>query len=216
MKFKQKVEPYLRVNLQHFAEDEGNDDDNPSDGDNDTGDDDNDDQGENDTGGNPDNTTDAQFTQEDIDRIVKERLDREKKKRDEAVEKEREEAERKRLEENEQYKELADKLQKQLDEKEREVEKRHQATIETKKESLLAKAGYDESQVERYKKYLVGDNDEQLSESLENLKADIPPKKQYGDPSPGNGSAQKPSKTDLNEKGKTTFQRLKEKGKIGK
>lgn len=204
-----KLEKKLRMNLQFFSEEDPKDPDNK---DGDTKDPDNDpkdpDNEPDDTGGDPDNNSDGKtFTQEDIDRIVRERLDRERKKREDAVKKEREEAERKRLEENEEYKELADKLQEQLDEQKR-------TALETKKESLLATAGYDEGQVQRYKKYLDGESEEELKAALDDLKADIPPKKQYGDPSPGNGSKQPPKKTNLEEKGKSAYQRLKAKGKI--
>jgi hypothetical protein len=162
------------------------------------------------TGGDPEpNPEGKTFTQAEIDRIVKERLERDRKKREAEAEKEREAAEKKRLEEKEEYKELYEKLQ-----KEREADRL--AAIESKKESLLAKAGYDESQVERYTKYLSGETDEELHASLESLKADVPTKKekQYGDPSPGNGSKQPPKKKDLEEKGRSVVQRLKAKGKI--
>lgn len=147
------------------------------------------------------------FTQEDIDRIVKERLDREKKKRDEAVQKERDEAERKRLEEEGKYKEVAEKLQAELDAIKGDA-------LSAKKESLLAKAGYTEEQITKYLKYIDGTNDEELSESVEALKADVPPTPKYADPHVNNGTKIEPKKTDLQETGKSMYQRLKEKGKI--
>jgi hypothetical protein len=196
----------LRLNLQHFS-DPTDPQDPPTDPPQDPVDPPNDPKP---TGGDPEpNPEGKTFTQDDIDRIVKERLERERKKREAEAEAERAAAEKKRLEEKEEYKELYEKLQ-----KEREADRL--AAIESKKESLLAKAGYDESQVERYTKYLTGETDEELQTSLDTLKADIPPKqaKTYGDPSPGNGSKQPPKKKTLEEKGKSAYQRLKEKGKI--
>lgn len=199
--------PFLvRLNLQHFASDVTNNDDpvkdeldNP------------DANGGADPEDKPegDKPTDSKtFTQEDIDRIVKERLERERKKREEAIQKEREEAERKRLAENEQYKELADKLQAQLDAIKEDA-------LKAKKDALLAKAGYTEEQIEKYSKYVDGTTDEELAESVEALKADIPPQtKTYADPHVNNGPKNEPKKTDLQQKGKSMYQRLKEKGKI--
>ncbi len=161
------------------------------------------------TGDDPDkNDQDTKtFTQEDIDRIVRERLERERKKREAALEEERKKAERERLKEQEKYKDLYEDLQKDIE------EQRKQA-LEAKKEAMLVKAGYSEDQAKRYVKYLEGETDDDLNASLDALKADIPPKKQYADPNPNNGGKQTPKRKTLEEKGKSVYQRLKEKGKI--
>lgn len=160
------------------------------------------------TEGEPENNAESKtFTQEDIDRIVKERLDREKAKREKAVQKEREEAERKRLEEEGKYKEIAESLQAKLDAIQGDA-------LKAKKEALLVKAGYTEDQVAKYLKYVDGSTDEELAQAVEALRADVPPKPRFADPGVGNGAKQEPKKTDLQEKGKTMYQRLKEKGKI--
>lgn len=188
----------LPLNLQLFAE---NQDDKADDQTDEVED-------EKDTEGEPDKSTESKtFTQEDIDRIVKERLDREKAKRDKAVQKEREEAERKRLEEEGKYKEIAESLKSELDAIKGDA-------LTAKKQALLAQAGYTAEQIDKYAKYVEGENDEDLKSAVEALKADIPPKPAYADPSAGNGQKQEPKKTDLHEKGKTMYQRLKEKGKI--
>lgn len=147
------------------------------------------------------------FTQEELDRIIADRLDRERKKREQAVQKEREEAERKKLEDQQQYKELADKYRGELDAIKAEA-------LNAKKDAMLVKAGYNDEQVERYRKYLEGESDEELTKALDDLKADVPPKKTYVDPSAGNGGKDKPKPTDLNEKGKSAYQRLKSIGRI--
>jgi len=79
---------------------------------------------------------------------------------------------------------------------------------------MLAKAGYNDEQIERYRKYLEGESDEDLSSALEQLKEDIPPKKNYVDPNAGNGGKDKPQPKDPKEEGKSVYQRLKASGKI--
>jgi hypothetical protein len=198
------------VNLQHFSEEDPKDpgtNDDPTNTNDDPNPDDLDDKG---TGDDPVKNDDPRsFTQADIDRIVKERLDREKKKREAALEKQREEDERKRLEEKQEYKELYEKLQGDLETQRKEA-------LKTKKESLLAQAGYSEEQASTLVKLVEGENDDELKASLESVKALFPPKKEkeYGDPNPGNGGRQTPKKKDLEEKGKSVYQRLKAKGKV--
>jgi hypothetical protein len=198
---------YLPMYLQHFSEDPnlgGNPDDKkddlpPNDLDDKTN-----------TGGDPGNTADdRKFTQDDIDRIVRERLEREKRKRDEALKQQQEEAERKRLEEEQKYKELYEKLQQDL-------EAQKATALQVRKESMLAQAGYSEEQSKTLVKLIEGEDDDTLKASLESVKALFPPvkEKNYGDPNPGNGGKQVPKKKDLEEKGKSAYQRLKAKGKI--
>jgi hypothetical protein len=168
-----------------------------------------------------DSNTSAETENTDTERVDKQAeqkipYDRFKAKVDEAndlkrklegFQKEREEAERKRLEEEGKYKEIAESLQAKLDAIQGDA-------LKAKKEALLVKAGYTEDQVAKYLKYVDGSNDDELTQAVEALKADIPPKPRYADPGVGNGAKQEPKKTDLQEKGKTMYQRLKEKGKI--
>jgi hypothetical protein len=161
------------------------------------------------TGGDPEPKPEPKFTQDDIDRIVKERLEREKRKRDEALKQQQDEAERKRLEEEQKYKELYEKLQGDL-------EAQRATALQVRKEALLAQAGYSEEQAKTLVKLIEGDDDEALKSSLEGVKALFPPTKEkpYGDPNPGNGGKQVPKKKDLEDKGRSVYQRLKAKGKI--
>lgn len=147
---------------------------------------------------NPETKT---FTQAELDKIIADRLAREQKKRDEAIQKERDEAERKRLEEAQEYKVLADKYREEL-------EAIKADALKSKKDALLAKAGYTDEQVERYRKFIDGETDEELAKSIETLKADVPPKPTYVDPSPMNGERGKPEQVDSEEKGRSLFQRL--------
>lgn len=124
------------------------------------------------------------------------------------IEKERDEAERKKLEEQNEYKALYEKAQAEL-------EKIKMSALDAKKDALLAQAGYTSEQIERYRKYLTGETDEELKESLKVLMTDIPPKKvAYVDPSVGNTEKQQPKPKDSTDIGRSLFKRLKEKGKI--
>jgi hypothetical protein len=147
------------------------------------------------------------FTQADVNRMIKERLDREKKKRDDAAEKARLEAERKQLSEQEQYKELAEKLQTEVD--------AHKTQLsEAKRDSLLANAGYNAEQVERYRKFVTGETDEELAQAVADLVEDIPPKKNYVDPSAGNPEKKQPEPKDATESGRQLVRDLIAKGKL--
>ncbi|MDA2638219.1 hypothetical protein ABEY48_20655 [Bacillus mycoides] len=144
---------------------------------------------------------------EDVQRMISDALARAKREADEKAEKERQEAERKKLEEQEKYKELYETLEKQLaDEKVK--------ALDAKKETLLVGAGYSAEQVVLLKGLLNGETDEELNQSLETVKVTLLPKGNGADPNPGNHQRQTPSPTDPAEKGKSAFQRLKEKGKI--
>ena len=196
----------LPLNLQKFADIDPNGDDpkdninEPTDGDND--------EGAKLTDGEPEKIIEPKtFTQDQLDAIIADRLVRERKKQEDAAQKLRDEAEQTRLKENGEYKDLADKLQAQL-------EAIKEDALNAKKEALLVKSGYTDEQVEKYLKYVHGATDEELLASLDALKADIPPKQKFADPSAGNGTKQEPKKTDLHDKGTTMYQRLKAKGKI--
>jgi len=142
------------------------------------------------------------YTQADIDEIIKNRLAREKRKQEDAVKKATEDAEKRNLLEKEEYKALYEKLQ-------LEVDRKNVEALESKKESLLAKAGYTDTQIERYKRYVVGETAEELAASIEELVADIPPVKTVGvDPVVRNPNTHKPAPTDLRNKGKEFMERL--------
>jgi hypothetical protein len=154
------------------------------------------------------------FTQEELDRIIADRLARERKKQADEEQRIRDEEERKRLEEEGEYKELADKRQKEIERLQAIVDEQKTERINAKKETALIQAGYSAEQVELLSKTLTGETDEELAEEVKKLTDTIPTKPIYADPSSGNGAKDKPKKTDLNQKGKSMFQRLKEKGKV--
>ncbi|RWQ69811.1 hypothetical protein [Bacillus cereus] len=146
-------------------------------------------------------------TDEDVQRMIAEALAKAQAEADAKAERERQEAERKNLEEQEKYKELYQNLEKQVaDEKVK--------TLDAKKETLLVGAGYSEDQVALLKGLLTGDTDDELKQSLETIKSTLAPKGNGADPSPGNPPRQPPNPIDPADKGKSAFQRLKEKGKI--
>lgn len=146
------------------------------------------------------------FTQSELDKIIADRLSREQKKRDEAVKKERDEAEKRQLEEQSEYKALYEKAQEQIATQQADA-------LNAKRNTLLIKAGYSEEQVERLGRYVVGETGEELTESLEALKADIPPKKDYIDPSPM-GAGRKPKPTDEVEAGRSAVSKVLHKIKL--
>lgn len=155
------------------------------------------------TAAEPETTTEEKtFTQAELDKIIADRLSREQKKRDEAVQKEREEAERKRLEEEQQYKELADKYREEL-------EAIKADALKSKKDSLLIKAGYTDEQIEVLRNTVTGETDEELTQSIEALRAVITPKPTYADPSAMNGGSNKPEPKDGEEVGKAMYERIK-------
>lgn len=150
------------------------------------------------------------FTQEELDRIIKERLERERKKAEEKAEQKRKEIEREALEEQGKYKEMYEAIQKDLDAQKAQV-------LEARKETLLLGAGYKPEQVDRYKKYLTGESDDDLKEALETLKADIPPTGTSGGVDPataGNGQKKKPEQEEPFSFGKELYDRLKKSGRL--
>lgn len=111
-------------------------------------------------------------------------------------------AEAKQLEEDGKWKELYEQA---------EEDKKALAAdaLQTKKRSELIKAGYDDGQAERFLRYLDGSTDDEISASIEVLKADVPPKQtqEYVDPSLNNGPDGKPANTDAFEYGKDLLAR---------
>lgn len=148
-------------------------------------------------------TEEKSFTESEVNKIVQERLARAEKRREKAVEKEREEAERSKLEEQEEYKQLAETYRKELDDMK-------QSAIDTKKDVALTKAGYSETQVEKYKKYVSGEDDETIQASIDGLKEDIMPEaNKVAFPNPMNGAKDKPEKVDASEIGHEAYARIK-------
>lgn len=159
------------------------------------------------TEGSEKNADEKTFTQAELDQIIAERLARKDKQAEDAVKAAEAKAEAERLKEEGKYKELYETVVKQLDEQKA-------ATLATKKESLLTKAGYKDEQVELFVSLLSGETDEELQESLDRLVAATPPAKKYADPSAGNGRRTEPDKKGGDEVGKTAYDRLKSLGKI--
>src|SRR5690625_3040426 len=116
------------------------------------------------------------------------------------IERQQEEAKRKELEETEQYKEL--------------YEQAKQEALATKKSAMLAQAGYDDEQTKLLTKLVEGETDEEISESIKLLKATIPTKDNYGDPSAFNGAKEKPKTVDAEEVGRNAVSRVLHKIKL--
>jgi molecular chaperone GrpE (heat shock protein) len=125
--------------------------------------------------------------------------------------KQQEEAERKKLEQQQEFKSLYEQTQAELERLKTEAQT---ATIEKAKTDLLVQAGYTGEQLDRVRKYLHGTDEDSLKASLDEVKADIPPKSSGVDPSVGNTPKQQPKQKDAADTGRSLYQRLKEAGKI--
>ena len=148
----------------------------------------------------------VEFTAEqqaELDRIIKERLARQAKKYEEEKAAAQAEAERKKLEENEEYRKLYEETKAELD----------RIRVDALKTRLLAEAGYTADQITRVSKYVTGDDEEGIRASIDEVKADIPPKTVI-DPNPGNGKKPEPKPTDAAAEAKARLERLKKAGKV--
>jgi hypothetical protein len=123
------------------------------------------------------------------------------------IKKAQEEAEKAKLEEQNEYKKLYEQAQQEL-------AQIKEAALNAKKDALLAKAGYSDEQIALLRNSITGGTDEEISQSVTQLTAVIPPKPNYVDPSPMNGERDKPEPVDERNIGVDLFKRLKAKGKI--
>src|SRR5690606_13515850 len=83
-----------------------------------------------------------------------------------------------------------------------------------KKSALLTQAGYSAEQTKLLTKLVEGETDEEISESIKLLKATIPTKDNYGDPSAFNGAKKKPKTVDAEELGRNAVSRVLHKIKL--
>src|SRR5690625_2534783 len=123
------------------------------------------------------------------------------------IEEAKAEAERKKLEEQNEYKTLYEQALQQAEEAKQEA-------LATKKSAMLAQAGYDDEQTKLLTKLVEGETDEEISESIKLLKATIPAKDNYGDPSAFNGAKEKPKTVDAEEVGRNAVSRVLHKIKL--
>ncbi|WP_433943616.1 capsid assembly scaffolding protein Gp46 family protein [Paenibacillus sp. SN-8-1] len=165
--------------------------------------------------GDPDPTPnpepDKTFTQADLDRIVTERLARERKKFEDEKTAAQAEAERKQREQNEEYKTLYESAQTELDRVRNEAKTAELNAIKTR---LILAAGYGADQLDRVSKYVTGEDEDAIKASIDEVKADMPPKVSGVDPNPNNGPRQQPKPGGLTDAGKAQYERLKALGKF--
>ncbi|MBM7600434.1 molecular chaperone GrpE (heat shock protein) [Virgibacillus halotolerans] len=124
---------------------------------------------------------------------LKERLDN--------IEKQQAEDERKRLEEAQDYKKLAEQYKADLEAQKADV-------LNAKKDTLLTQAGYTAEQIGLLRNTVVGETDEDIAKSIEDLKAVIAPKPTYVDPSAGNGARDKAESADPSSYGRELYERV--------
>ena len=127
---------------------------------------------------------------------LKEKLDQ--------FEKEQAENKRKELEEQEKYKELYEQAQ-------AEIASVNAQRIEDKKQATLKGVGYDDEQVALLSKLIDGSTDEEIAESVELITAKFPIKDSYADPSPFNGTKEKPATTTAEDHARSILERIKHK-----
>lgn len=85
-----------------------------------------------------------------------------------------------------------------------------------KRRKALKDARYSDEQVERYLRYVTGDNEADIAESVRQLSADFPPvADNYADPNPMNSMKRKPAmRNNAQEYAKTIVKRLRGGGKL--
>jgi len=149
--------------------------------------------------------------QAEMNRVIAERLARQQAKFDAERTAADTEAQRIQREQNEEYKVLYETAQTELIRVQGEAKT---AQIDALKTQLLAKAGYSAEQIARVGKFVSGDDEETLQASIDEVKADIPPKASGVDPNPGNGRKNEPLSTDPTVIAKTRIDRLKASGKL--
>lgn len=147
-----------------------------------------------------------QYTQADIDRIVGERLAREKAKADKAIAEAKAEAERKKLEEEAEFKTLYEQSQARIAEIEAQAKV---SELATKKQALLIEAGYPADKLADVMPFITGDDDDEVTASVERFKAVAPPTPAYVDPATGGGARKQPEQKDGTELGKAMYERIK-------
>ena len=165
------------------------------------------------------NTTDESLNTEGQEETKKNNVDnripydRFKQKVDEAnalkeklaeIERKQEEDKRKELEEQNEYKTLYEQAKK-------DAEQAKQEALNVKKDALLTQAGYSQEQAKLLVKLVDGEDDEEILESIKQLRAAIPAQDNYADPSAMNGKKDKPETVGADEVGAKVFERIKNK-----
>src|SRR5690625_2977533 len=120
------------------------------------------------------------------------------------IERKQEEDKRKELEEQNEYKTLYEQAKK-------DAEQAKQEALNVKKDALLTQAGYSQEQAKLLVKLVDGEDDEEISESIKQLRAAIPAQDNYADPSAMNGKKDKPETVGADEVGAKVFERIKNK-----
>src|SRR5690625_5102812 len=120
------------------------------------------------------------------------------------IERKQEEDKRKELEEQNEYKTLYEQAKK-------DAEQAKQEALNVKKDALLTQAGYSQEQAKLLVKLVDGEDDEEISESIKQVRAAIPAQDNYADPSAMNGKKDKPETVGADEVGAKVFERIKNK-----
>src|SRR5690625_7421451 len=120
------------------------------------------------------------------------------------IKRKQEEDKRKELEEQNEYKTLYEQAKK-------DAEQAKQEALNVKKDALLTQAGYSQEQAKLLVKLVDGEDVEEISDSIKQLRAAIPAQDNYADPSAMNGKKDKPETVGADEVGAKVFERIKNK-----
>lgn len=196
----------LKLNLQHFAEEPKELDEDTTTGDNVPEGSEGTDEAE--TKGS-EGEGEKRFTQAELDQIIADRLAREKRAQEKAEQDAADAAEQERLKEQGEYKTLLENAQQALADKEAEIAARDRKdTIDTK----LAAKGLSGEDVKRYAKYVeaLAKDEDELDSVIEDVYSDYVVAKQetYGDPSAGFGDSKEPTPQGEDEVGRSLFKRI--------
>lgn len=160
----------------------------------------------------PTDKEEKQFTQADIDRIVKERLDRDRKKSEAKAEQEKAEAAKKLLEEQGEYKELLEATKAELEALKAEQEKRER---DSSIKSSLKASGLTDEQVEAHFQWVEGSVKEDSDvEDVVKRYVDTLNITTNVDPSGGFGKTSKPGPKVDEDAGKDLLDRVKGLSKV--
>lgn len=151
-------------------------------------------------------TDEPKFTQADLDRAIGERLAREKAKTDKAIADAQAESDRKKLEEDSEFKTLYEQSQARI----AEIELQARVTeLASKKQTLLIEAGYDATKLADLLPFITGDDEDEITASVERFKGVAPPVPAYVDPATGGGQRKQPEQKDGTEISQSMYDRIK-------
>lgn len=124
------------------------------------------------------------------------------KKKLQDIEKAEEAEKTRKMEEQNEYKELYEQALET-------IEKAKEDALTQTKKSHLTSVGYNEAQVDKLTNLVEGESEEEIKASIETLKETFPVGGGYVDPSVDNAHREKPAKKDKTDLGRSLYERIK-------